>query len=64
MPSQLTTSVSPVAPAPAQQTSAVPERFRSVTDAKPGHSAVPADFRSVTKPLPRRPDERKTTATL
>jgi hypothetical protein len=61
---QLTTSVSPGASAPAQQTSAVPERFRSVTDAKSGHSAVPADFRSVTKPQPRPHGERKTTAAL
>jgi hypothetical protein len=42
--------------------SAVPERFRSVTDAQPGRSAVPDRFRSVTRPEPGRAKDAKTTA--
>jgi hypothetical protein len=40
--------------------SAVPERFRSVTDAQPGRSAVPDRFRSVTRPTPGRAKDAET----
>lgn len=44
------TASAPAAAPPAQEVSAVPERFRSVSAPEPGQSAVPPHFRTVTEP--------------
>lgn len=46
----IVTASTPAAAPPAQEVSAVPERFRSVSAPEPGQSAVPPHFRSVTEP--------------
>jgi hypothetical protein len=61
------TASTPAATRPAQEVSAVPERFRSISAPEPGQSAVPPHFRTVTEPNEQTPAEDakpKTTASI